>query len=178
MGGAGQPEGGRAVIRRGSVIYGADKQVGNWVASKIPGYRLGDGAKALGVIVGQQLAAGVVYENFNGIHIEAAIAAEPGTSWATRDTVRQIFDYPFTQLGCQAISVSVPSSNLASLNLATKLGFEPEAIIKFAAHDQSHLLVLKALKETCKWIGDHGQKGRQRTDASGPAGNGGGGSTI
>jgi len=43
-------------------------------------------------------------------------------------------------------------TNLASLNLATKLGFEIEAMVKFAAHDGSPLVVLKLFRDACRWI--------------------------
>ena len=149
--------------RIGDVIYGADKQISGWVESKIPGYTATDGARALGVIKGAELVAGITYENWNGIHVESAIAALPGSRWADRRVLRAIFHYPFIGLGCRAVSVSVPMSNLASLNLATKLGFEPEAIVRFAAHDGSDLLILKAFKEKCRWIVQDGKKRRKPT---------------
>lgn len=152
MGGAGQPEGGCSITRVGDVIFGADRQVAGWVASRIPDFEASASARALGVIKGSHLVAGVVFERWNGVHIEAAIAAEPRASWADRKTLRSLFHYPFVTLDCLAISVSVPVSNLLSLNLATKLGFEPEALIKYAAHDGSALVVLKMLRENCRWI--------------------------
>lgn len=156
----------RGTVRQvGDVIFDADQHVARWVAARIPGYTQSQAARALGVIKNDRLVAGVVYENFNGVHVEAAIAAEPGTAWASRQTLHSLFYYPFTMLGCEAISVSVPSTNLESLNLATKLGFEPEAIVALAAHDQSSLIVLKAWRIKCKWI-EHGQEGRKRTSDS------------
>lgn len=166
MGGDSERDGGRTIERVGDVLFGADRQVAGWVAERIPAFRPSPDARALGVIKGNAIAAGVVFENWNGIHIEAAIAAEPRTSWASRTTLRHLFGYPFLTLGCEAISVSVPSSNLQSLNLATKLGFEPEALIRYAAHDGSTLIVLKQFRHTCRWIGDDGQEGRQRTGST------------
>lgn len=167
MGRDGQFEGLGAVTLVDDVLYGADRQVAGWVSDRIPGFEASDCARAIGVLKRGAMAAGVVYERWNGVHIEAAIAADHALPWANRTTLRAIFAYPFITLGCEAISVSVPSSNLASMNLATKLGFAPEAIIRFAAHDQSSLVVLKMFRETCKWIGDDGQKGRQRTGGTG-----------
>ena len=157
MGRIGEPKSSGGITKVDNVLFGANRQVAEWVAARIPGFEASPRAKALGVINGRDLAAGVVYENWNGVHIEAAIAAEPGTRWASRTTLRHLFAYPFITLGCRAISVSVPSSNLRSLNLATKLGFEPEALVKYAAHDGSTLVVLKAFRENCRWIQDHGQ---------------------
>lgn len=162
MGGVRQPESRSDLTQVGNVIFGADRQISAWVAERIPGFNLSPDARALGVIKGGQIVAGVVFEHWNGVHVEAAIAALPRSGWADRRTMRHLFSYPFRTLGCEAISASVASSNLPSLNLTTKMGFVPEAIIKYAAHDGSSLVVLKMFREHCKWIGENGQKRRQR----------------
>ena len=163
MGGTGEPASGRPVTS-GRVLYGADDLVAQWVARHIPGFQASPGAKALGVFDGKRIVAGVVFERWNGVHAEVSIAAEPGSRWADRSTLFRLFDYPFRQLDCQALTVVVPQSNLPSLNLATKLGFRPEAIIAFAAHDGGPLIVLKMFREQCRWIND-GQ-GKQRAAAA------------
>lgn len=144
-------------LRRGlsihdGVLYGADAAVGKWVAARVPGYALSAASTALGVVRGGKMVAGVIYERFNGVHCEATIAAATGSSWASRRVLHRIFAYPFLQLGCEAISVCVAMTNLPSMNLATKLGFAPEALVTFAAHDGSTLVILKAHRETCRWI--------------------------
>lgn len=146
MGGTGEHQGGYSLTRVGDVVFGADPVIAAWIATKIPDFVPTESAKALGVIKGGKVVAGVVFERWNGVHVEAAIAAEPGVLWASRSTLHSFFYYPFVTLGCLAISVSVPMSNIASLNLATKLGFESEAIIRYAAHDGSPLLILKMFK--------------------------------
>lgn len=177
MGGNREPESSRRLIRYGAVVYGADDDIARWVGKAIPGYFPTPGAKALGVIKNKQLVAGVIYERFNGSHVEATIAAKPGSGWADRRTLFALFHYPFIQLGCLAITVVVPVSNLASLNLATKLGFEPQAMVRFAAHDGSTLIVLQQYRDTCRWIKAHGQ-GQQSTIDAGPLQDGSSGSAI
>ena len=172
MGGNSQRESGRGITRQGDVIYGADHQIAGWLAERIPGYKPDQGVRALGIMKRKKLVAAVSYERFNGVHIEASIAAEPGSRWADRSTLFHIFNYPFNQLGVKAISVTVPMSNLQSLNLATKLGFEPEALIAFAAQDGSTLVVLKQFKHACRWIQPHGKIKRTTTELTGSTGNG------
>lgn len=159
MGQVREPAGRRDLTIHDGVLYGADAAVAKWVARRVPIYRPAPDARALGVVRGNRLVAGVAYENFNGVHIEAVIAGDHGR-WASRGVLGRIFSYPFIQLGCHAISVSVAASNLESLNLATKLGFRPEALIAFAAHDGGPLVVLKAFRNECRWIECHGEKGR------------------
>lgn len=160
-------EGVGAVSRVGNVLFGADALVAEWVASHVAGMTVSPGATALGVLRGDDLVAGVVFERWNGVHVEASIAADVSGAWASRSTLFSLFFYPFVTLGCEAITVVVPSSNPESLNLALKLGFEPEALVRYAAHDGSTLVVLKQFRNQCRWIGNHGQ-GQQRTEATGP----------
>lgn len=158
MGGNHQPKGRSRLTRLGAVVYGADADVARWVGRSIPGYFPSFGAKALGVIKGGELVAGVIYERCNGVHCEVSISARQGTPWADRRTLFALFHYPFEQLGCRAITVTVPLTNLRSLNLATKLGFARIAIVPYAAHDGSALIVLQMTRDNCIWIGNHGKR--------------------
>jgi hypothetical protein len=152
MGGnRGDDGGGRVVLQR-NVLFGADDLVIRWAGRAIPGFMPSPGAKALGVVHRGELVAGVIYERFNGVHMEVAITARKGARWATRHTLQHLFGYPFNQMRCIAISALVPASNLQSLNLALKLGFEAEAYVKFAAPDGSPMVVLKMYRDKCRWI--------------------------
>jgi len=143
----------------GNVLYGFDAEVIDFVAGKIPGFVKTPGATALGIVRNKKLVAGIVYERCNGVNVEVSIAIDD-RRWATRDTMHQIFNYPFGQLGCHCITVLVASTNPVSMNLAAKMGFEVEAIIKFAASDGSHVLVMKAFSDKCKWVKNHGKRRR------------------
>lgn len=164
MGGNHGPESCTRIIKRGAVIYGADQEIARWAAKHIPGYTLLPGARSLGVIKNDKIVAGVVYERCNGHSIEVSIAAVPGSGWADRDTMFQLFSYPFHQLGVQVITVLVSLANLESLNLATKLGFQRVAIVPFAAQDGAPLVILQMTIEQCRWL-SNGQ-GKQRTGST------------
>jgi RimJ/RimL family protein N-acetyltransferase len=159
-------EGGNRIVRVGNVIFGADREVAQWIGRHIPAYQPDAGAKTLAVIHGNKIAAAIAFERFNGKNIEASIAAELSGVWANRRTLKTIFAYPFQQLNVECVTVLVASTNLKSLNLATKLGFEPQAYVRFAAHDGSTLIVLQMYKGKCRWL-DNGQ-GKQRAGGPGP----------
>lgn len=153
------------IVRVGPVIYGADAEITEWVAKRIPGYVTSPGARALGVVKGGRIVAGVTYERFNGANIEASIAAEPGVPWADRRVLHHIFAYPFLQLGVEAVTLLVALDNLPSLNLATKLGFHQIAIVPFAAQGGAPLVVLQAYREQCRWL-RHEQEGQQSANVA------------
>lgn len=151
----------RALIDR--VLYGFDRDVIQWVGQRIPGLIVTPSARALGVALGEDLAAGVVYDQFNGVNIMASIAVDDPRA-QSRAVARRLLEYPFVTLGCKSITVWIASTNLPSLNLAARIGFKPEAMIRYAAPDGSTLVVMKMLREECRWIGDRrdGIEGRER----------------
>jgi hypothetical protein len=154
------------MIRVGNLVYEDDERVKRFVAGHIDHFVIDPKSRAIGVQIGDDLVAGVVYERFNGFHVEASIAANPRAPWATRQVLHGIFAYPFLTLGCQAVTVTIASTNLESLNLATKLGFEVEALVRFAASDGSTLIVLKMFANQCRWIRhDQEQHGRDASPA-------------
>ena len=155
------PDGRNRIIRRRAVVYGADQEIAKWVAGNIPDFILSPEARSLGVIKDDKIAAGIVFDRCNGHNVEASIAAVTGSNWADRDTLFQMFAYPFLQLGVQAVTVLVSMANLESLNLATKLGFQSIAIVPFAARDGAPLVILQMTIEQCRWL-KHGQ-GKQGT---------------
>lgn len=166
MGGDRQPEGGNRLKRLGAVIYGADSELSEWVARRIPGFVATRDARALGVARDGLVVAAVIYERFNGVHCEVSIVVEDRARWADRRTLHALFDYPFRQLGCAAISATIAASNLQSLNLCAKLGFSPVALIKFAAPDGGPLVVMQLERDNCGWL-EYG-KAQQGAGGTGP----------
>lgn len=152
-------QGGPVVV--GNLLFGADEAVTRWCAARIPGFQISAGAKAIGVTRGSKMLAGFVFERFNGVHVEASIAAEPGARWATRPVLRGICGYPFNTLGCKAITSVISASNLLSIKTALQFGFEGEATLRFAAHDGGDLVVMKLYRENCRWLED-GKRKRER----------------
>lgn len=88
--------------------YGHDAVVCQFVASLIPRVSargFAPNARAIGVVEGPELIAGLVYHNYDpfaGI-IEMSGAALPGRQWLTRETIKRMYQYPFHQCGCQMV---------------------------------------------------------------------------
>lgn len=158
----------------GNVLFGFDREVAEWVAARVPYYKPDGDTTGLGLVHDGRLVGGAVYDNWNGVNVSSTFALDEKVA-LRRDTLFMLFNYPFGQLGCRTITNLVASSNVPSLNLTTKLGFEPEAIVRFAAHDGSDMIVLKMWKERCRWL-SYGKKGGQRAEVAGslPDGEGGG----
>ena len=134
------------------VLYGADEKIARWVSSKIPhgGGIDVEKAVAMGIMAGGKVVAGCVWHNFRGHDIEAGLAAD-SPRWCRRATLRQLFTYPFLQLGCVRVTALTGSSNTRMQRFLEGIGFKPEGCVRqgFVTEDA---LIFGMLRAECKWI--------------------------
>lgn len=120
-----------------------------WVCSRADlQYKEGKYA-AIGRIKDGQIVAGVLYEDYNGANVFCHIAAEG--SWANKEFLWLIFDYPFNQLGVKRITTTVKPLNTVSQAFTAKLGFDVEAKLKDADPD-GDLWIFRMFKDDCRWL--------------------------
>lgn len=101
------------------------------------------------------IAAAVVYE-ITARDAHMTVASDGSRRWMTREFIREVFLYPFVQLGLARVTVLVPENNAVALDMDRRLGFVPEGRLRkfFGQHDG---IVLGMLRSECRHIGDiHG----------------------
>ncbi len=108
----------------------------------------------IGVMDGNEVKAGVLYECWTGHNINMHCAAEPGSLWLTRKTLWTFFEYPFIQCGCRRVTGFVEASNLAARKLDEHLGFVEEARLKGAARDGGDVILYVMWKDQCRFLGE------------------------
>lgn len=115
----------------GSVLYGADAKVCEWVAQRVPvlmGRAPSNAFAALGVVRHEKIAAGVVFHNYrSGVDIEVSIAADD-PSWAHPAILRRLFAYPFHQLGVVRLTCIVGRKNKRCRRFSEGLGWKLEGV--------------------------------------------------
>lgn len=97
-----------------------------------------------------RLLGGVIYQKFTGASIRMHMASFDPHSMC-RDLLWTVFHYPFIQLGCKVVLGEIPSLNIKSLDIATKLGFKEVSRVKdiFPAGD---LVMMAMRREDCRWL--------------------------
>jgi RimJ/RimL family protein N-acetyltransferase len=111
-------------------VYGQDKIVADFVASRIPECReRGFGTcKAIGIVDGEtgKLLGGLVYRNWHPEFgtIEISGAAVPGTNWFSRRTIQVMHDYPFDQCGCQMVIMTTLADNYIVQRILAAIGYD------------------------------------------------------
>lgn len=135
--------------RRDLVIYLAHK-IGTAPArlmGEVPFEVLG----ATRMINGQQTIVGAIYyTNFRTTSIEMGWAGEKG--WLTRAHLREIFGYPFHQLGCNRVWGLIHRHNKASRKLAEDLGCRVVGVADDEYGVGQDAIIYSMKKADCRWI--------------------------
>lgn len=144
-----------------SILYGADDMVGRFVTSRLragplPGFELPRFFVGLGIVKKGIFVGGVIFHNqhtFNDrpVWIEVGIACDH-PSWATKQTIRQIFKYPFVQLGCATLLSSIRKSNHRSRKLCEGLGFKLTGKIPHGHDGREDILGYAMTRKQCHWL--------------------------
>ena len=127
-------------------VYGQDELVAQFVAQLIPHVR-GYGfarAKAIGVIDADgRLVGGIVYHDYNpqsGVIMLAAAATSP--RWLTRETLRRMYEYPFSQLGVQMVAQPTPADNERLLRQLAALDYMFVLVPRMFGRERDGVLAL------------------------------------
>lgn len=125
------------------VVFGCDKQVGEWVARELgqsgfAGYFM----SAIGVFDKSQIVGGTAFHNYypeEGV-IEMTSAATD-SRWLTRRMIRAIFTYVFDLLECQMVVMRVSSNNTRMLNIGRRFGFSSYTIPRLRGKKEDEVIM-------------------------------------
>lgn len=140
------------------VVYDATPAVSQWVAHNIKDCARGFGeCKALGVVSGKDLIAGVVFHNWHpeSETIEVSSAAV-SPKWATRSILTELFGYPFSF--CRMVVARQSAFNERSRRLWRAFG-ATEYIIKDLRADGEAEIV--ATLHRSQWVNSRFYNGQK-----------------
>ncbi len=146
---------------------GKDDWVCDWMAERLTS-QLADDFKpcsTLGIYRDSQIVAGVIFNNFRkeSRDIHLTIAAD-SSKWASRGSLKVIFEYVFIQLGCIRLTVTIAKKNKRARKLAEGLGFQYEGKLRKGFDGLEDATIYGMLSEECRWIGErYEQKYTKRT---------------
>ena len=135
-----------------SIIADQHERVAKWVGERVDEDMWGD-CKTIGLLEGDELIAGVVYNLYNGPSICMHVAAVPGKRWMTREYLQVCFAYPFLQLGCRRVTALTRVDNKEAIRFIEHLGFRREGIIREACTDGTDMYLLGMLRKECRFLG-------------------------
>jgi RimJ/RimL family protein N-acetyltransferase len=136
-----------------NLLLGSDNYVAKWVQHRIPYVRNGwTKFTAIGLTDNDhKLVCGVVYHDLDAaINIQMSIAADT-PKWASKQSLKWFFQYPFEQLDLLRVTALTSSSNLNTQAMLERLGFKQEGVIR-KGYGIDDALVYGLLREECKWL--------------------------
>lgn len=126
------------------ILYGEDSAVARWVAERIPHMAGGDFGPcvAVGIVRGNSMAAGVVWHDYQPAlgTMQASVAADD-PRWAYPATLRELFAYPFRQLGLRKVWAITPHTNERAIRFVVGIGFSREAVLSEQIAPKVHAVI-------------------------------------
>lgn len=104
----------------------------------------------LGCYRGDRIIGAVLFNHWRGRTIEAHWAGERG--WLSRHSIKAIFAFPFLALGVARVTALIPAGLKDARDVAERLGFTVEGLLREAEDDGSDLLVYGMLRRECRWL--------------------------
>lgn len=135
------------------VLYGCDDDIIEMVRQRIPYAMEGfnEHSTALGVVKNGRILGGVVFDKYTGRDMIMS-AAFDSPSWCTKETLRELFGYPFGQLGLTRLTTITSADNTKALRIDEGLGFKREGVLRKHYPGDVDAIVLGMLREECRWL--------------------------
>jgi len=93
----------------------------------------------------------VVYSRFSARSCELSIATDGTKRWASRRSLRAIFNVPFNQWALRRVTFVCRADNQPSIDLCARLGAVQEGVVRKSFPGDVDGVVLGMLKEECPW---------------------------
>jgi RimJ/RimL family protein N-acetyltransferase len=141
-----------------TILVGWDRAVAEWVRERLTDPTIEDWGKctAIGIVLENELIAGVVFNNFRWPSIEASIASST-PRWCSRRNLAAIFAYPFRQLDCRRLGAMTGVTNQPTRAFLCRLGFREEGICRqflppSAANSAGDAAIYGMTPAECRWL--------------------------
>jgi RimJ/RimL family protein N-acetyltransferase len=135
------------------LLYGADKEVCEWVSQKL--FKDHDSfglSSAIGVVCKGKLIAGVVYNNYHPrLSMEMSVASID-KRWCTRHNLKAFFKYPFIDLGVKRVQTLCSAQDEGVIMFNKRLGFTLEGLHREAWPHGGDAFSWGMLKSECRWV--------------------------
>lgn len=132
-----------------NLIYNQQDRVAEWVSNRLPGQQYTfNRCVTIGIERDSELTGGVVFFDWfpTWKNVYVAIAGEG--EFLTRRILRCLYAFPFTQLGCERVTVLINEQNRLAVNLVLRIGFCLEGVMR----GTPNCLVFGLLKkDAMKW---------------------------
>lgn len=140
------------------LVYGQDAQVMAWACRhlKLKPYQEGQ-YRAIGIVHDNKDIGACIWHNYHEDNYGKPLLIEVtlvtvDKRWATRQNIRELFHYPFSQLGVKRVQATCHRKAKRVRTTLKKLGFSFEGIVREAHPTGGDAAHYSMLKPECRWI--------------------------
>lgn len=129
--------------RADSTIPELNKAFGDWAVAHIEGaHGFAWPYSTLGVFLGDELIAVIVYNNFDkDSGVLEMHGAATNRRWLSRPVLFEMFDFPLNRLGCQMVVMRVSEKNEYLRRILTRYGFKSQFIPRLRGRDEGEYIM-------------------------------------
>lgn len=129
---------------KAELVYGYDAQVAEWVIQRLPYVSHFTEPRAIGVVLGNELIAGVVYSNHRPQYraMEIDMAAD-SPQWAKAELIYGLLAFPFIQAGCYKVRACVRADKKHAITTFKHVGFIQEGILGHEFGPKQHAVIMR-----------------------------------
>lgn len=126
--------------------------IAQWVALKCDG-EIPEPIFSFGILDEKDdtLVAGVTFYDHRGHSVMMAGAATSARWALRRDIMKEMFQFPFRELGCERMQSTVAVDNLRSRRFTEGIGFEQEGLLR-RAYNGKDAILYGMLRDECPWL--------------------------
>ncbi len=141
-----------------SLLCHQHNRVGAWVMERTDSDWFAGRGTTLGLLDSKgNLAAGCVFENYNGSHMFIHAASRPGA--VTKEFLHACFHFCFIENHCLRVSCVVDESNAVCQRFVLSVGWSEDVRLVSAGLHGRDLLVYKMIPSDCKWLTEDEKNG-------------------
>lgn len=159
------------------LVYGQDAAVMNWACRQLKLKPYPEGLyRAIGIVHDGRDIGACIWHNYHEdnwgkpLLIEVTLVTVD-KRWATRQNIRELFQYPYLQLGVKRVQATCHRKSKRVRSTLSRLGFQFEGIVREAHPQGGDAAHYSMLKPECKWI-QSGQKFANSSASTRPNDNG------
>lgn len=108
---------------------------------------------AFGIIRNGQITGGIAFNNYRKFSVDMSAVLDCAL---TRAELRTLCDYAFNQLDCKRVTAITGKKNKKARKALEIIGFKLEGVHPRGLDGREDAMSFGLLKETCKWIKQHG----------------------
>lgn len=140
------------------LIYGQDAQVMHWACREMKLKPYPDGLyRAIGIVHNGKNIGACIWHNYHEDNFGKPLLIEVtlvtiDKRWATRQNIRELFQYPFQQLRVKRVQATTSRKAKRVRSTLSRLGFKFEGIVRDAhpmGGDAAHYSILR---NECFWL--------------------------